>query len=86
MLGWIDRVLKNIKEKYGITYDPNKFTFCMARWDKLQKDWWQIVQLVFTYDKTWDVLRIPYQKRLDYQKFLDSWGVGELPSWVKLIW
>lgn len=85
MLGWIDIVVKNIKEKYWITYDPNKFTFCMAKWDKLEKDGWKIVELVFTYDITGQVLRIPYQFKLDFQKFLSSWDLQEVPKWQKLI-
>ncbi|MBW7954868.1 hypothetical protein H3C61_03575 [Candidatus Gracilibacteria bacterium] len=80
MLGGIDRVVKNIKEKYQITYDPNKFTFCMAKWDKLEKNGGKIVELVFTYDLTGEVLRIPYKKRLDFQKFLSSGDLQEIPK------
>lgn len=86
MLGWIDRIVKNIKDKYWVTYDPNKFTFCMAKWNKLEKDWGKLVELVFTYDATGQVLRIPYQAKLDFQKFLSSWDLDNLPSWQKLIW
>lgn len=85
MLWWIDRVVENIKDKYWVTYDPNKFTFCMAKWDKLEKDWWKIVQLVFTYDKTWQVLRMSYQSKLDFQKFLNSWDLQDIPTGQKLI-
>lgn len=81
-----DRVVQIVREKYWITFDPKKFTFCMARWNKLEKDWWEIVQLVFTYDVTGQVLRVPYKERKVFQSFLDSWDMEELPSSIKLIW
>lgn len=76
---WIEEIKKSIKSKYLIDFNENKFIFCRAR---VEKYWMPIIDLWFTLDN--DVIRIPYDTRLDYQKFLNSWDEKDLPDWVKL--
>jgi hypothetical protein len=94
MLGWEDRVYKNIKDLYWIVYDSDLFTYVRIEpnlplvqdWDK-EKHWIKdedIKEIHFLYVPMGKVLKIPYQNRIDFQKFLSSWQKWDFPK--NLIW
>jgi hypothetical protein len=95
MIWWIERVQKNIKELYDLEFNPKYFCFAMATpspyWaivdlEHLESLWLKIEdvkEVWFSYYRKGEKVityKIPYLKRFDYQKFLNSWDEKDLPK------
>lgn len=84
----IERVQKNIKDLFLLDFNPDFFAYSwinpwfplVQKWD-MEKRWVShedIKEIWFSYE--WKIAKIPYQKRFDYQKFLKSWDLKDLPT------
>lgn len=66
--------------------EPNTQLF--EKWDfekyNINQDY--IKELHFIYIPKGNILKLPYLRRLEFQKFLNSWDLQETPEWQKLIW
>lgn len=94
MMGWIERVLQNIKDLYGLDFNPERFDYMRTepRTRLVQKWDWERLGIVesdiksiwFVYEilpqKKRIIVNFPYQHRFDFQKFLNSGKIEDLPE------
>lgn len=52
-------VAKEIQEKFGIKYNPEKFTFARENWSKSQEDWGELLELWFVVEETQEIFKLP---------------------------
>lgn len=79
MLGWIERVLKSVKEKYDLEYNPDVFIFVRPKYDKNPNDWWELKQLWFVYKPNQKTFKMPYKYKIIFKKFLMTGKKEDFP-------